>query len=105
MNTNGNNTTSSASPYTEMSVWHTGRILNDVRANGVMKAQSSAMNTMPQTGSEYNRIFADMNDDYDKFYLTCQFNVSAVRPMLSLNQVPRLGEGDTNVPKNGNVIS
>lgn len=99
------NTYPNNSGYTEMSVWHTGRILNDVRKNNNMVAQSSAMVTMPQIGSEYNRIFADMNDDYDKFYLTCQFNVSAVRPMLSLNQVPRLGEGDTNVPRNGNVIS
>lgn len=105
LNTQGSNASTTGTPYTEMSVWHTGRILNDVRAAGAMVAQSSSMNTMAQTGSEYNRIFADMNDDYDKFYLTCQFNVSAVRPMLSLNQVPSLGEGDTNVPRNGNVIS
>lgn len=105
LNTLGNNASTSGTPFTEMSVWHTGRILNNVRAAGNMVAQSSAMNTLPQVGSEYNRIFADMNDDYDKFYLTCQFNVSAVRPMVSLNQAPRLGEGDTNVPRNGNVIS
>lgn len=100
LNTHGSN-----SGYTEMSVWHTGRILNDVLTSGNLVAQNPSVNVMPQTGSEYNRIFADMNDDYDKFYLTCQFNVSAVRPMLSLNQVPRLGEGDTNVPRNGNTIS
>jgi hypothetical protein len=99
------NTANNSSAYTEMSTWHTGRILNDVRAAGNMVAQSSAMNTMPHAGSEFNRIFADMNDDYDKFYLTAQFNVSAVRPMLNLNQVVDLGEGNTIVPRNGNVIS
>lgn len=89
----------------DMNVWHTGRNLQGLRQSGNLVAQSSSMNTLPQVDSEYNRIFSVIDDDVDHFYLTAYFNVDAVRPMLSLNQVPRLGEGDTNVPRNGNVIS
>lgn len=88
-----------------MNAWHTGRLLGDVRKAGNLVAQSSAVNTMPQSDSEYNRIFSITSGDVDHFYLTCYFDVSAVRPMLNLNQVPNLGEGDTVVPRNGNVIS
>lgn len=89
----------------DMNTWHTGRLLNDVRKAGTMLAQSSAMNTMESTDNQYNRIFSITDDYEDKFYLTAQFKVDAVRPMLSLNQVVGLGEGDTTVPRNGNVIS
>lgn len=88
-----------------MNSWHTGRLLGDIRKAGNLVAQSSAFNTLPQTDSEYNRIFSVTSGDVDHFYLTCYFDVSAVRPMLNLNQVPNLGEGDTAVPRNGNVIS
>ena len=88
-----------------MNAWHTGRLLGAVRKAGNLVAQSSAVNTLPQVDSEYNRIFSITSGDVDHFYLTCWFDVSAVRPMLNLNQVPNLGEGDTVVPRNGNVIS
>lgn len=89
----------------DMNTWHTGRNLNAVRAAGNLVAQSSAVNTLPQTDSEYNRIFSITSGITDHFYMTARFNVQAVRPMMNLNQVPRLGEGDTVVPRNGNVIS
>lgn len=89
----------------EMNGWHTGRLLSDARAQGDLVAQSSTMNTLEQTDSQYNRMFSITSGDEDKFYLTCNFNVKAIRPMLNLNQVVRLGEGDTVVPRNGNVIS
>lgn len=88
-----------------MNAWHSGRNLQSIREQGTLVAQSSAMNTLPQTDSEYNRIFSYIGDDVDHFYMTARFNVSAVRPMLNLNQVVNLGEGDTAVPRNGNVIS
>ena len=88
----------------DMNVWHTGRLLNDVRKNGDMIAQSSSMNTLAPNDSEFNRIFSITSGDVDHFYLTCQFNVIAFRPMLSLNQVPGLGEGDTVVNRNGNEV-
>ena len=95
----------SANTATSWNVWHNGRDLTGVRSNGYMVAQSTSMNSLAQTDSEYNRIFNMTSGDDDKFYLTSYFNVSAVRPMLSLNQVPRLGEGDTTLPKNGNVVN
>lgn len=88
-----------------MNVWHTGRNLETLRSNNNLVAQSTAMNTLPQTDSEYNRIFSIISGVVDHFYLTCKFKVNAIRPMLNLNQVPQLGEGDTTVPRNGNVIS
>ena len=88
-----------------MNVWHTGRLLNKVRHDGYLLAQNSAVNTMPQTESEYNRIFNVTDGGNDTFYLTANFEVSAIRPMMTLNQVVNLGEGDTIVPRNGNVIS
>lgn len=89
----------------DMNTWHTGRLLGDLRKSGTMLAQSSAMNTMESTNNQYNRIFSITDDYEDKFYVTAQFNVDAIRPMLNLNQVCNLGEGDTAVPRNGNVIS
>ena len=88
-----------------MNAWHTGRLLGAVRKAGSLVAQSSAVNTLPQADSEYNRIFSITSGGVDHFYLTCWFDVSAVRPMLNLNQVVNLGEGDTVVPRNGNIIS
>ena len=88
-----------------MNAWHTGRLLGAVRKAGNLVAQSSSVNTFPQTDSEYNRIFSITSGDVDHFYLTCWFDVSAVRPMLNLNQVVNLGDGDTVVPRNGNTIS
>lgn len=85
--------------------WHTGRLLSDVRGSGNMVAQSPSMNQLSPIDSEYNRIFSVTSDVVDHFYLTCQFDVKAMRPMMSLNEVPRLGEGDTNVPRNGNEIN
>lgn len=89
----------------DMNTWHTGRLLGDVRAQGALVAQNVSVNTLPQTDSEYNRIFSVTSGDINHFYLTCRFNVNAVRPMLNLNQVPNLGEGDTTVPRNGNTVS
>lgn len=91
-----------------MDSWHTGRYLTDIRNTGNLVAQSSQVNCLPQENPEYDRIFGQYGNlagEVDKFYLTAQFRVSAVRPMLSLNQVPCLGEGDTTVPRNGNTIS
>ena len=89
----------------DMDVWHTGRFLTSVRRAGELVAQSPAINTMPQIDSEYNRIFGVESSQVDHFYLTALFDVKAVRPMLDLNQVVRLGEGDTTVARNGNVIA
>lgn len=89
----------------DMNTWHTGRNLTAIRDAGALVAQSTSMNTLPQTDSEYNRIFSVTSGDVDHFYLTCRFKVDAIRPMLNLNQVTNLGEGDTLVPRNGNVIS
>lgn len=89
----------------DMNAWHTGRNLSDLRTNNSLSAQSSSMNTLEQTGSQYNRMFSVTDASVNHFYLTAQYNVSAVRPMMNLNQVVRLGEGDTNVPRNGNVIN
>lgn len=88
-----------------MNVWHTGRLLGDIRDAGNLVAQSSSVNTLPQTESEYNRIFSVTDGSVDMFYVTAQFKVDAIRPMLNLNQVVRLGEGNTAVPRNGNVIN
>lgn len=90
----------------DMNVWHLARLLTAVRLAGNMVAQSTSMVQMDNVNSEFNRIFSITNGSVDHFYLTCQFNFSGTkRPMMNLNQVPRLGEGDTSVPRNGNIIS
>lgn len=90
----------------DMNTWHMGRLLTSLRLNNQMVAQSGAMNTLPQSDSEYNRIFSITSGDVDHFYLSCMFSFKGTkRGMLNLNQVPRLGEGDTVVPRNGNTIS
>lgn len=88
-----------------MNAWHTGRDMSAIRTAGNLVAQSSSVNTLPKVSSEYNRIFSNATSAVDHFYLTADFEVSAIRPMMNLNQVPRLGEGDTVVPRNGNTIS
>lgn len=92
-------------PTADMNTWHSGRNMSEIRRLGNLVAQSSAVNTLPQTDSEYNRIFSVTSGDIDHFYMTARFKVDAVRPMMNLNQVVNLGEGDTTVPRNGNVIS
>jgi len=89
----------------DMNTWHTGRLLSGIRASNSLVAQSSSVNTMLPWESQFNRIFSITDGSVNHFYLTAHFNVSAIRPMLNLNQVPRLGEGDTTVPRNGNEIS
>lgn len=91
--------------FGDMNCWHSGRNLSAIRSAGNLVAQSTSVNTLPQENSEYNRIFSVTSGDVDHFYLTARFKIDAVRPMLNLNQVVRLGEGDTTVPRNGNVIS
>lgn len=86
-------------------VWHTGRYMTLVRQSGNLVAQAPAVINHSQTSSEYNRIFSITNGSVDAFYLTAQFSVDAIRPMMNLNQVPQLGEGDTVVPRNGNTIN
>lgn len=89
----------------DMNTWHSGRNLSALREAGTLVAQSTAMNTLSRSDSEYNRIFSVTDGSVDHFYLTARFSVDAVRPMMNLNQVVKLGEGDTVVPRNGNVIS
>ena len=89
----------------DMNAWHTGRNMTAIRAAGGLVAQSSSVNTLPQYGSEYNRIFNVTNGSVDTFFLTCHFDIKATLPILNLNQVVRLGEGDTILPRNGDVIS
>lgn len=89
----------------DMNTWHTGRLLTDIRKSGNLVAQSSQVNSLAQTDSEYNRMFSITDGSVNHFYLTAQFKVDAYRPMLNLNQVVKLGEGDTTVPRNGNVIN
>lgn len=88
-----------------MNTWHSGRLLNNLREGNLMYAQSSSFNTLRQTNSEYNRIFSVTGSQVDHFYLICRFTVHAVRNMLNLNQVPRLGEGSVDMSKNGNEVS
>ncbi len=88
-----------------MNVWHTGRLLTSLRNTQSMIAQAPAMVCLPTADSEFNRIFSVTSGSFDHFYMTCEFAVSAVRPMNNLNQVVRLGEGSVSVPRNGNEIN
>lgn len=90
---------------TEMNTWHLGRILNSQLQNQTLVAQNPDFNVLKQTDSEYNRIFSNTTGDEDHFYITAQFECKATLPILSLNQVPMLGEGDTVVARNGNEIN
>lgn len=92
--------------YNDMSVWHFGRDLTALRTSVNMVAQSDSMNTLAQVNNEYDRIFSAVTSDSpDHFYFTCQFDVDFVRPMMSFNEVARLGVGETSVPRNGNTLN
>ena len=90
---------------TDMNTWHTGRMLTDIRLEGNLVAQNPNVLQLTNNNSEFNRMFSVTDADVDHFYMTAQFKVSAVRPMLSLNQVPRLGEGNTVIAKNGTEVN
>lgn len=87
----------------EMNTWHTGRLLNTVRADGEMLAQHPAMENV--SGSEWNRIFSITDSSVDHFYLVFDAVINALRPIQTENQVVRLGEGNLSVPRNGNEIN
>lgn len=88
-----------------MNTWHSGRLMSNLRMGNLMYAQSSSFSTLRQTDSEFNRIFSVTSSQVDHFYLICRFTVHAVRNILNLNQVPRLGEGSVDMSKNGNEVS
>lgn len=88
--------------------WHFGRDLSALRTMETLVAQNpSFVQQYPGVNSEFDRIFnapstADVYED--KFYLTCHFGVSAFRPILNLNGVADLGNGDVTMEKNGNEM-
>lgn len=88
--------------YDTMSAWHFGRDMSELTG---YTAQSDAVMYYEQGNTQYNRIFNITDGSVDPFYTTWWFDVNAVRPLKNFNQVPDLGEGDTRVPKNGNVIN
>ena len=90
---------------TQDNSWHTGRLLTTVRQAGNLLAQSPSIINMDGVTSEYNRMFSITDGSVDLFYITANFNVDAIRPILNHNQVPQLGEGNTTVPRNGNTIN
>lgn len=90
---------------TEMNTWHLGRMLNSQLMNETLVAQNPDFNVLKQTDSEYNRIFSKTDGNEDHFYITAQFECKAMLPIMSLNQVPQLGEGDTVIARNGNEIN
>ena len=90
---------------TEMNVWHLGRFLNTQLMEQTLVAQNPAINQLAQVNSEYNRIFSVTSGDEDHFYITSQVECMALLPILSINQTPGLGEGDTVVTKNGNEVN
>lgn len=91
--------------YDTMKAWHFGRDLSTLWKSGENTAQSDSFMYYDRTGSQYNRIFNITDGSVDPIYTTVWFDISAIRPMQSLNEVPELGVGDVVVPKNGNVIN
>ena len=91
--------------YDTMQAWHFGRDLSELWKSGENTAQSDSFMYYDRTGSQYNRIFNITDGSVDPIYTTVWFDISAMRPMQSLNEVPELGVGDVVVPKNGNVIN
>lgn len=91
--------------YDTMKAWHFGRDLSQLWKSGENTAQSDSFMYYDRTGSQYNRIFNITDGSVDPIYTTVWFDISAMRPMQSLNEVPELGVGDVVVPKNGNVIN
>lgn len=91
--------------YPELESWHFGRNLVAIREANKMFAQTASMNCYPQTGSEFNRIFADTTDNEDKFYLESYQKVTATRNMLNNSEATGLPNGNLDVSRNGNEIS
>lgn len=87
----------------EMNTWHTGRLLNTVRADGEMLAQHPAMEQV--SGHEWNRIFSITDSSVDHFYLVFDADINAMRPIKNENEVVNLGVGNLSVPRNGNEIN
>ncbi|QCS35972.1 major capsid protein [Capybara microvirus Cap1_SP_70] len=58
-------------------------------------------------GQEFNRIFVQEDSEklnVDHFFMSMNFDVMAVRPILSLSQSTNLGEGRLEFEKNGNDV-
>ena len=90
---------------TEMNAWHMGRFLNAQLMAQTLVAQNPAINALDPLDSEYNRIFSVTSGKEDHFYITSQVECKALLPILSPNQTPGLGEGNTIVTKNGNEVN
>ena len=88
-----------------MNVWHSGRLLNDVRAQNSLVAQASSVVEVSPVDNEFNRIFAATDVPYDHFMITSEFTCNASLPIKSINEVADLGVGNTVVSRNGNEIN
>lgn len=84
--------------------WHFGR---DV-THKEMLPQSSQLIYMPNTGTEYERIFniADPSlINADTIYLDVYNDVNAYRPMKDFTGKVGLGEGDLDIGLNGSQVN
>lgn len=89
--------------YEDANLWHFNRNLSSLVESDNLHAQSTAF--LEVNGDEYNKIFNIVDDSEDKFYMTINFGVTAIRPIKSNSQTARLGDGNTTIHKNGVVVS
>lgn len=82
--------------------WHLQR---NLELGSQSKAQSSAIMQMPQTNSEFNRIFTVTDGLEDKFLIDFKYNVNATRPIKTLSGSLDLGEGDLDMSLGGTTLN
>lgn len=85
------------------SAWHFGR----TNVNNT-PAQSDAVIYMPNTGTEFERIFNILDPealDVDTIYMTCHSSVQAERPMKDFSSKTQLGQGSLSMGVNGSQVN
>lgn len=82
--------------------WHLQR---NIELGSQSKAQSNAVMQMPQTDSEFNRIFTVTDGIEDKFLVDFKYNVNATRPIKTLSGSLDLGEGDLDMSLGGTTLN
>lgn len=81
-----------------------GRDVSELANNGC-KAQSDPILFATPNDLQYNRIFADTSADTDKFLMSYNFGITAVRPMCTLyDSLGITGGSDVNINNQGMII-
>lgn len=94
--------------FIDYRAWHFGRYIANDRSGAPLQAQDDLIIYMPNTGTEFERIFHITDTslvDVDTINMTIENSMESFRPMNDMTGKTGLSHGDVQVDMNGNNIN